>query len=121
MVLFAGPPRGASDVCERLRLAVEQWDWSEICNGLRVTISIGVAGTLSAKSPKEVLEIADQNLYTGKRSAATGSRRNALTTGGRPPRRPFSKNSSIFFHSCLMKRRCISRFSQEMTQTSRLD
>lgn len=68
VVLLAGPPRGASDVCERLRLAVEQWDWSEICNGLRVTISIGVAGTLSASSPNEILEIADQNLYAAKRS-----------------------------------------------------
>ena len=44
------------------------WDWSEICNGLRVTISIGVAGTLSANSPNEILEIADQNLYAAKRS-----------------------------------------------------
>lgn len=68
VVLLAGAPRGAADVCERLRLAVEQWDWSEICNGLRVTISIGVAGTLSANSPNEILAIADQNLYAAKKS-----------------------------------------------------
>ncbi|MFS8055002.1 diguanylate cyclase [Rhizobium sp. BR 317] len=67
IVLLAGPPRGAADVCERLRSAVEHWDWSEICNGLQVTISIGVAGTLSANAPNEILEIADQNLYAAKR------------------------------------------------------
>ncbi|MGO6852855.1 diguanylate cyclase [Rhizobium beringeri] len=68
VVLFAGAPRGAADLCERLRSAIEQWDWSEICNGLHVTISIGVAGTLSAKSPTEILAIADQNLYAAKKT-----------------------------------------------------
>ncbi|RUM00409.1 GGDEF domain-containing protein [Rhizobium chutanense] len=68
VVLLAGAPRGAADVCERLRSAVEQWDWSEICNGLRVTISIGVASTLSAKSPDKILAIADQNLYAAKKT-----------------------------------------------------
>ncbi|MBB4293641.1 diguanylate cyclase (GGDEF)-like protein [Rhizobium leguminosarum] len=68
VVLLAGAPRGAADVCERLRSAVEQWDWSEICNGLRVTISIGVASTLSANSPDKILAIADQNLYTAKKT-----------------------------------------------------
>ncbi|WFU12212.1 GGDEF domain-containing protein (plasmid) [Rhizobium sp. CB3090] len=67
VVLLAGPPRGAADVCERQRSAVEHWDWSTICNGLHVTISIGVAGTLSANLPNEILEIADQNLYAAKR------------------------------------------------------
>ncbi|TAU73186.1 GGDEF domain-containing protein [Rhizobium leguminosarum] len=68
VVLFAGAPRGAADLCERLRSAIERWDWSEICNGLHVTISIGVAGTLSAKSPNEILAIADQNLYAAKKT-----------------------------------------------------
>ncbi|WP_041672294.1 diguanylate cyclase [Rhizobium leguminosarum] len=68
VVLLAGTPRGAADVCERLRTAVEQWNWSEICNGLRVTISIGVANTLSASAPNEILAIADQNLYTAKKT-----------------------------------------------------
>ncbi|TBC60833.1 GGDEF domain-containing protein (plasmid) [Rhizobium leguminosarum] len=68
VVLFAGAPRGAADLCEKLRSAIEQWDWSEICNGVHVTISIGVAGTLSAKSPTEILAIADQNLYAAKKT-----------------------------------------------------
>ncbi|NEI32815.1 diguanylate cyclase [Rhizobium leguminosarum] len=68
VVLLAGAPRGAADVCEKLRSAIEQWDWSEICNGLHVTISIGVASTLSAKSPNEILAIADQNLYAAKKT-----------------------------------------------------
>lgn len=68
VVLMAGTPRAAADVCERLRSAVEHWDWSEICNGLKVTISIGIAGTPSASSPNAILEIADQNLYTAKKS-----------------------------------------------------
>ncbi|MGO8490678.1 diguanylate cyclase, partial [Rhizobium ruizarguesonis] len=68
VVLFAGAPRGAADLCERLRSAIERWDWSEICNGLHVTISIGLASTLSAKSPNEILAIADQNLYAAKKT-----------------------------------------------------
>ncbi|UWM79054.1 diguanylate cyclase (plasmid) [Rhizobium sp. WSM4643] len=68
VVLFAGAPRGAADLCERLRLAIERWDWSEICNGLHVTISIGLASTLSAKSPNDILAIADQNLYAAKKT-----------------------------------------------------
>ncbi|MDK4742185.1 GGDEF domain-containing protein [Rhizobium sp. CNPSo 3464] len=67
VVLLAGPPGGAADVCERLRSTIERWDWSQICNGLLVTISIGVAGSLSANSPSEILEIADQNLYAAKK------------------------------------------------------
>ncbi|OWV84257.1 diguanylate cyclase [Rhizobium sp. R635] len=68
VVVLTGTPKAAADVCERLRLAVERWDWSAICNGLRITISIGVAGGLSAASPKEILEVADQNLYTAKKA-----------------------------------------------------
>jgi diguanylate cyclase (GGDEF)-like protein len=67
--LLAGTPRGATDICEKLRSAIERWDWSEVCNGLHVTISIGVAGsTLSTNSPNEILAIADQNLYAAKKS-----------------------------------------------------
>ncbi|MGR9278567.1 tetratricopeptide repeat-containing diguanylate cyclase (plasmid) [Rhizobium leguminosarum] len=69
VVLLAGTPRGATDICEKLRSAIERWDWSEVCNGLHVTISIGVAGsTLSTNSPNEILAIADQNLYAAKKS-----------------------------------------------------
>ncbi|WFU12911.1 diguanylate cyclase (plasmid) [Rhizobium sp. CB3090] len=68
VVLLAGPPGGAADVCERLRSTIERWDWAQICNGLLVTISIGVAGSLSANSPSEILAIADQNLYAAKKS-----------------------------------------------------
>jgi diguanylate cyclase (GGDEF)-like protein len=57
----------AIEVCERLRSAVEHWNWSTICNGLRVTMSIGIADTRSASSPDEILKIADQNLYKAKR------------------------------------------------------
>lgn len=83
VVLFAGAPRGAADLCERLRSAIERWDWSEICNGLHVTISIGLASTLSAKSPNEILAIADQNLYAAKRPVAIALLRNrrSLTSG----------------------------------------
>ncbi|GLY97833.1 GGDEF domain-containing protein [Actinoplanes sp. NBRC 103695] len=54
---------GAGDAAERLRVAVESYDWSAVTDGLTVTVSIGVAHGVP-----ELLAVADRNLYRAKNS-----------------------------------------------------
>ena len=59
------------DVAERLRAAVERFDWGSIQPGLRITISIGVAAFKGiandvADTTKLLLEEADRQLYLAK-------------------------------------------------------
>lgn len=58
----------AAEACERLRLIVEQYDWSSIGPELRVTISIGVADTSRCTSAEELSRQADTLLYAAKRN-----------------------------------------------------
>jgi len=58
-------------VAEAARARVEQFPWSSIVRGLRVTVSIGVAhesGTSGVTSPEQQLRLADGLLYTAKHS-----------------------------------------------------
>jgi len=58
--------RAAADVCERVRRAVEAWDWKSIHPQLRVTLSIGLATSGSFDSPQALLDTADHWLYEAK-------------------------------------------------------
>ena len=58
-------------VAEAARARVEQFPWSSIVRGLRVTVSIGVAhesGTSGVTTPEQQLRLADGLLYTAKQS-----------------------------------------------------
>jgi len=58
-------------VAEAARARVEQFPWSTIVRGLRVTVSIGVAhesGTSGVTTPEQQLRLADGLLYTAKQS-----------------------------------------------------
>jgi diguanylate cyclase (GGDEF)-like protein len=58
-------------VAEAARARVEQYQWSTIVRGLRVTVSIGVThepGTSGVTSPEQQLRLADGLLYTAKQS-----------------------------------------------------
>lgn len=69
LVVFVGTPLPmASDICERLRVAVQGRDWSEIAPDLRVTISIGLCDAMSTSGVRELLERADNSLYAAKRA-----------------------------------------------------
>lgn len=57
----------AYEICERLRTAVERFDWASIRPELRVTISFGVARLTVGDSAAEVLGAADAQLYEAKR------------------------------------------------------
>jgi diguanylate cyclase (GGDEF)-like protein len=56
----------AIQLCERLRTAIEEHDWSRIADGLRITMSFGIAAASAGLSPAEVLGRADANLYHAK-------------------------------------------------------
>jgi diguanylate cyclase (GGDEF)-like protein len=54
-------------VCERLRLAIERYNWDTIEPGLHVTISIGVADDTGCADEQELLRNADLHLFAAKR------------------------------------------------------
>jgi diguanylate cyclase (GGDEF)-like protein len=54
-------------LCERLRSAIEHYDWSMIAPNLQVTISIGVAGDGDSADEQELMRRADAQLYAAKR------------------------------------------------------
>ncbi len=77
IILPNTPIDGASDVAERLRMAVESMD----LDGLKTTISIGIAEipTLSVRGSDEFVAAADNALYAAKNGGRNQVRR-AVTT-----------------------------------------
>ena len=58
--------RPAAETCERVRRAVEAWDWKSIHPQLRVTLSIGLASSSSFDDAQGLLDAADHWLYEAK-------------------------------------------------------
>ena len=58
--------RPAAEICERVRRAVETWDWKSIHPQLRVTLSMGLASSISFDDPQGLLDAADHWLYEAK-------------------------------------------------------
>jgi diguanylate cyclase (GGDEF)-like protein len=54
--------------CEELRLRIRGHDWSGVTHGLPVTTSIGVTTATGEQTMSDLLEQADERLYTAKRS-----------------------------------------------------
>lgn len=59
--------QSAQSVCERLRAAVEQHDWSAVAAGLQVTASLGLADIATHADPGLGLEQVDALMYRAKR------------------------------------------------------
>jgi diguanylate cyclase (GGDEF)-like protein len=57
--------REAFNACQRLRRAVEEFDWSSITHGLKVTLSIGLTDSI-CESPEATLALADRQMYRAK-------------------------------------------------------
>jgi diguanylate cyclase (GGDEF)-like protein len=68
LVLNGATRSQAFEVCERLRLAVQNHDWTGIHPDLKVTMSFGLADNSQADSPEEILAMADQHLYQAKKA-----------------------------------------------------
>lgn len=58
----------ASQVCERIRLAVASFDWASINPDLKVTLSMGVAGATELQTVDCLLGNADAAMYRAKRN-----------------------------------------------------
>lgn len=58
--------RSATEICERIRGAVEGWDWTGIHPQLRVTLSMGLASNASFDHAQGLLDAADHWLYEAK-------------------------------------------------------
>jgi diguanylate cyclase (GGDEF)-like protein len=65
IVLPDTTPAGAGAMAEQIRSAVEQHNWTELHQGLALTISIGVAA-LGTRTPDEAVAEADRMLYAAK-------------------------------------------------------
>jgi diguanylate cyclase (GGDEF)-like protein len=59
---------GAAGVCDRIRRAVEEVDWTDLAPGLRVTMSFGVAAAPSdtTMTVEALLDAADSRLHLAK-------------------------------------------------------
>ena len=68
IVLLEMDLQGAARVCEKIRLAVQNHDWSSIHPELKVTISIGLSDDITLPSPEKMLSAADTKLYEAKNS-----------------------------------------------------
>jgi diguanylate cyclase len=69
LVVFIGtPPAAALEICERLRQAIERYDWRVIAKGLNVTVSIGLCEIVDGDQVRPLLERADASLYAAKRA-----------------------------------------------------
>ena len=66
MVLVETDAEAAKRVCEKLRQAVAQYNWSSIHPSLSLTISVGVTADTSVPTHERMLAAADRNLYTAK-------------------------------------------------------
>jgi diguanylate cyclase (GGDEF)-like protein len=58
--------RAASEICERVRRSIEDWDWKSIHPQLRVTLSMGLSSSASFDDPQAILDAADHWLYEAK-------------------------------------------------------
>ncbi len=61
-------------ICERIRLAVSQYNWSSLAADLKVTVSLGLNDDLSLENHERLLASADEHLYEAKRAGRNCTR-----------------------------------------------
>jgi diguanylate cyclase (GGDEF)-like protein len=55
-------------VCEKIRRTVEEYNWSRVHEGLRMTVSVGMSSDTSLANYEKMLTQADDRLYEAKRA-----------------------------------------------------
>jgi diguanylate cyclase (GGDEF)-like protein len=68
LAMIEAEPQQAQEVCERLRTAVEKYDWSMLDSDLSVTLSMGLCSLSSLPAGISMVACADERLYQAKRS-----------------------------------------------------
>jgi hypothetical protein len=68
LILMAADASRAAEIAERLRGAVERFDWATLDRRLAVTLSIGLASSAGprARRPAALLALADSRVYAAK-------------------------------------------------------
>lgn len=67
VVHFDGAPESvARQICERLRIAVETFDWESIAPGLKLSVSIGLSQARAGEDVGTVLHRSDSAMYGSK-------------------------------------------------------
>lgn len=66
LALSDTPPAAASAICERLRAAVEQHDWSRLAPGAHLTLSIGLVASVNGSDAAAELRRADEALRAAR-------------------------------------------------------
>ena len=59
-------PENAVMLCDRIRQAIADYDWQGLCDGLSVTMSMGVCTNEKLNKFEAILSLADKNLYEAK-------------------------------------------------------
>jgi diguanylate cyclase (GGDEF)-like protein len=80
VVMVGTPLEAAAEICERLRLAVAEQDWSHLAERLHVTVSIGLCEAAVSTDVRDLLARADALLYAAKR----GGRNRVVAQWGDP-------------------------------------
>ncbi|MGV3491140.1 MAG: diguanylate cyclase [Devosia sp.] len=65
-VLLMPAGHDARSICESVRKAVEMFAWEDLADGLKVTVSVGLAKTMGDEPADVVLARADNYLYAAK-------------------------------------------------------
>ncbi|MCR5673337.1 MAG: GGDEF domain-containing protein [Lachnospiraceae bacterium] len=68
LILVNDGPETAVEVANRIRSAIEEYEFNYEGKTLHVTITLGVSGYYSSAKIKTLIEIADKRLYKGKES-----------------------------------------------------
>ncbi len=68
IVLIEADPAAAAACCERLRAAIEAYDWAGLAPGLAVTASVGLTALRADDTAESVVRRADEHLYAAKRA-----------------------------------------------------
>ena len=109
-------------IAERLRLAVQQHDYTEIAADFSLTISVGLAQALPGMAQAQLLANADQALYQAKHagrnrvllfSSAESSAGNAVEKAGDNAPEP-----ALESHSAESAKECVKELGQESAPTS---
>ena len=56
----------ATEICERIRAAVADFDWDSMAPGLRVSVSIGVSQAVEGDTVESIMHRSDTSMYTVK-------------------------------------------------------
>jgi diguanylate cyclase (GGDEF)-like protein len=68
VLLPAADAQGAKAVCERIRVAVENYPWHNLNPELKITLSLGIANDIDVANCERMMAIADDKLYKAKRN-----------------------------------------------------